>query len=82
EADIAVGNIVGSNIFNLLAIVGIASLVRPIDGTGIAMTDTLVMIVTAVILLPLMRTGFTIRRLEGVLLLLVYAGYLFYLWPK
>ncbi|MFA4838508.1 MAG: calcium/sodium antiporter, partial [Candidatus Neomarinimicrobiota bacterium] len=42
EADIAVGNIVGSNIFNLLAIVGIASLVRPIDGTGIAMTDTLV----------------------------------------
>ncbi|PIS30767.1 MAG: calcium:proton exchanger [Candidatus Marinimicrobia bacterium CG08_land_8_20_14_0_20_45_22] len=82
ETDIAVGNIVGSNIFNLLAIVGIASLVHPIDGTGIAMTDMFVMIMTAVLLLPLMRTGYTIKRLEGALLLLVYTGYLFYLWPK
>ena len=82
EADIAVGNIVGSNIFNILSILGIASLIKPIDGTGIAMTDMFVMIMTAVILLPLMRTGFSIKRLEGALLLLVYAGYLFYLWPK
>ncbi|MDD5766520.1 MAG: calcium/sodium antiporter [Candidatus Marinimicrobia bacterium] len=82
EADIAVGNIVGSNIFNILSIIGIASLIHPIDGTGIGTIDMLVMIMTALILLPLMRTGFSIKRLEGVLLLFVYAGYLFYLWPK
>ena len=66
ESDIAIGNIVGSNIFNILCILGVASLIKPIDGTGISMTDVYVMIVVAVALLPILKTGFLLDRKEKV----------------
>jgi len=79
EGDIAVGNVVGSNIFNLLCILGISALVRPIRATGIHVSDLLIMIGLAVLTLPVMRTGFCISRREGILLLALYAGYIVYL---
>ncbi len=79
EGDIAVGNVVGSNIFNLLCILGVSALAHPIRATGIHVSDLLVMIGLAVLTLPVMRTGFCISRKEGVLLLAVYAGYIVYL---
>ena len=75
KGDLAVGNVVGSNLFNLLGILGLAALVRPLAGTGISVFDVGVMIGLAVLLLPLMRTGFALSRREGTLLLLAYAGY-------
>lgn len=79
ESDIAIGNIVGSNIFNILCILGVASLIKPIDGTGISMIDVYVMIVVAVALLPILKTDFLLDRKEGCALLIGYGVYLYYL---
>jgi cation:H+ antiporter len=59
---IAIGNVVGSNLFNILAILALSSLLAPLHGSGISMVDVYVMLGTAVVLLPFMRTGFTLNR--------------------
>ena len=79
EGDIAVGNVVGSNIFNIFGILGIAALLRPIEMGGIQTADLIVMIVVAILILPMARTGFTLTRWEGTILLAVYSGYIYYL---
>ena len=79
EGDIAVGNIVGSNIFNILGILGTAALVRPLQNTGMSAVDLGLMIALAVLLLPLARSGWRLSRWEGALLLVIYAGYVAYL---
>lgn len=82
ESDIAIGNIVGSNIFNILAILGVAGLVKPLDAGGINLVDFYLMIALAILLLPMMITGKKITRWEGLVLMAVYAGYLYWLWPS
>ena len=81
EADIAIGNVVGSNTFNILGILGITALIIPISSVGISYVDLGVMLFTAIILFPLSRTGFSISRFEGALLLAGYGGYIYYLIP-
>ena len=82
ERDIAVGNVVGSNIFNILGVFGIGGLFA---SGGIAVSETAiavdipVMIAVAAICLPLFFTGSRISRWEGVLLLGYYAAYTVYL---
>jgi cation:H+ antiporter len=82
EADIAVGNVIGSNLFNLLNVMGLSALVRPLDSGGVGGVDLAVMVGLSVLLAPLMRTGFVIQRWEGGLFLLAYAGYMLYLWAR
>jgi cation:H+ antiporter len=82
QPDIALGNVIGSNVYNVLGILGVAGLVRPLEGTGVAARDVYVMTGLAVVLLPLMRTGLTVTRTEGALLLAAYGGYLAWMWPK
>lgn len=82
ESDIAVGNVVGSNIFNILSILGITALIIPISSAGISSIDFGVMIFTAIILLPLSRTGYKISRIEGSFLLAGYIVYIYFLLPK
>lgn len=77
EADIAVGNIVGSNIFNLLGILGISAMVTPLDAAGISRLDLGVMLAFALILWPFARRHHRICRLEAFILL---AGYVAYVW--
>ena len=79
QSDISIGNIVGSNIFNILCIVGIAGLISPIYAPGISPVDMGMMLVTAILLFPLMKTGFIINRIEGFVLIAIYLGYLWYL---
>lgn len=79
EGDIAIGNVVGSNIFNLLGILGFVSLLHPIEADGIRFSDLAVMIGLTLFVLPVMRTGYAISRREGVLLLAVYVSYITYL---
>jgi cation:H+ antiporter len=79
EQDIAIGNVVGSNIFNILGIIGIAPLVSPLGNYAINAVDLGVMLLCTIGLLPLMRTGWKISRMEGLLMLLVYCGYTAYL---
>jgi len=81
ETDMAVGNIVGSNIFNVLCIGGLSSVVKPLNAPDIEFTDLAVMMVLSVILIPLCWTGLRIARREGILLLASYAAYLYFIWP-
>lgn len=83
QPDIAIGNVIGSNVYNILAILGISGVVKPpLDGLGVGMTDTLVMIGISLVLLVIAWTGFQLKRWEGSVLLSVYAGYLWHLWPE
>lgn len=81
QSDIAVGNVIGSNVFNILGILGVASVASPLTATGIADMDYIAMIAFTVLLLPLLYTGRTLHRIEGVVLLALYGGYLYLLWP-
>lgn len=74
--DIAIGNIVGSNLFNILAIAGTSSVVHPIVSDNINFIDLLVMLGLTLLLLPLAKSGQKISRAEGWLLILIYVGYL------
>lgn len=82
ERDIAVGNVVGSNIFNMMGVLGVASVVAP---SGIEVSpavsgfDIPVMVVVAFACLPIFFTGGVISRKEGALLLGYYVAYTLYL---
>lgn len=82
ERDIAVGNAVGSNIFNILAVLGLTAIVAP-DGVRVAPSvlhfDLPVMIAVAIACLPIFFTGYSISRLEGLLFLGCYGAYTAYL---
>jgi len=75
KGDIAIGNAVGSSIFNLLGILGVTVLVRPLSTQTLSWVDTGVMLGTALIILPLFRTDWALSRREGTFLLLCYAAY-------
>ena len=82
QRDIAVGNVVGSNLFNVLGILGAAGLMAP-EGVGVAAEilrfDVPVMIAVSVACLPILFTGWTISRLEGLVFLAYYGAYVAYL---
>jgi cation:H+ antiporter len=82
ECDIAVGNVVGSNIFNIMGVLGLAVLVSPsgIDvPAAVVRFDLPVMVAVAFACLPIFFTGGEISRQEGALLLGYYAAYTLYL---
>ncbi|MHA7646932.1 calcium/sodium antiporter [Nitrosopumilus sp. S4] len=76
HADLSIGNIIGSNIFNIFAIVGIASVIAGIQVSDKVILDIIVMIAFSVVLIPIMRSGFKISRKEGTILV---GGYLAYI---
>jgi cation:H+ antiporter len=82
ERDIAVGNVVGSNIFNILAVLGISGVVSstgiPVSGAAATM-DIPIMFAVAVLCLPIFFTGYSISRWEGVVFLTYYVIYTVYL---
>lgn len=77
EGDLAIGNAVGSSIFNVLGILGATVIIQPLDMDVLRPSDALVMTGFAVALLPLLRTGFTLSRREGAVLILGYLAYVF-----
>ena len=81
SADLAIGNAVGSNLFNIMFVLGLAGLVAPLDAKGINSTDLYVMLAVTILLLPTVWTGRVLDRKEGFLFLAIYIGYLYYLWP-
>lgn len=79
HSDIALGNIIGSNIFNILAVLGVASFIHPIDVNPMLLdVDVWVMLAASVILVPMMLTDRKISRFEGSLFLGCYIGYIIY----
>ena len=81
NSDLAIGNAVGSNLFNILFVLGIAGLVAPLDATGINSSDLYVMLAVTLLLLPTVWTGRVLDRKEGFVFLAIYVGYIYYLWP-
>lgn len=80
QADVALGNVIGSNMFNLLAIIGVASLVGPIPvDPEFLRFDLWVMLGASILLLPFVFLSIDITRVWGVILTVLYAGYLTYL---
>lgn len=76
QTDVAIANIVGSNIFNILGILGVTALIHPISfDPALAGTDMWWMVGTSLLLFPLLRTGMTLVRREGALLLATYVVY-------
>ncbi len=83
ERDIAIGNAVGSNIFNILAVLGLTALVSPIGisvSPGVLRFDLPIMIAVAVATLPIVITGQRIARWEGFLFVLYYFAYIAYVY--
>jgi len=83
ERDIAVGNVVGSNIFNLLGVLGFTAFMIP-EGLNISSSlfyfDLPVMLVVALFCLPIFITGKIINRKEGAFLLIIYILYVMALY--
>jgi len=80
QPDIAVGNVVGSNIFNILMVLGISSLIAPLNvNASILFFDMIVMIIVSLLLLLFVTTGKKITRSEGIIMVLVYLAYVAYL---
>lgn len=79
HGDIAVGNVVGSNLFNVLGILGIATLVTPLGRGAIDWMTLGVFVGVALLIVPLLYTQRQLSRVEGAGLLLVYAGYVAWL---
>ena len=76
ETDLAVGNLIGSNIFNILSILGITSLITPIEvSREIISYDMLAMILVTIVILPMMLYKRVMGRISGGILLLLYMYY-------
>lgn len=79
DDDISVGNIVGSNFFNILAILGLTAVLFPLSRGGITMVDLTVMVMFAMVLVPLVMVRQRIGRPEGLVLLASYGAYIAWL---
>ncbi len=80
EADIAVGNVIGSNIFNVAAILGTTSILAPIPiPESILYRELPAVVLMSLLLFPVLRSGWRIRRWEGAILLAAYVGVGIYL---
>jgi len=75
QGDIIVGNAVGSCIFNLLAVLGLAGLISPLAGDGVTVVHLSVMLLVSVILMPMMWHRMRLDRWEGILLAVAYLGF-------
>jgi cation:H+ antiporter len=80
QTDIAIGNILGSNLFNILSILGITAIVKEINVNELILqSDIFWMLGLSAILLPMMLLRRDIDRVEGSLLLIAYAAYMYFL---
>lgn len=83
RSDVAFGNIVGSNLYNILGILGVTAIIHPVAiPTDIGLVDWAVLISSAVLLMVFAMTGKRISRLEGAVLLAGYAAYVAYLLAR
>lgn len=79
QAAIAIGNVIGSNVFNILLILGLTATISPLPINGITTLDISVMLLSITLVWLFSRTRYTIERWEGVVLLVGYLVYLVWL---
>lgn len=79
QSGIAIGNVLGSNVFNILMILGLTSTITPLEICGITMLDLSLLVISMGMLLLFSYTKLTIERWEGILLSLMFFAYMTYL---
>ena len=79
NSDIAIGNVIGSNVFNILMIIGITGLVKPMHIAGITTLDLIMMLASMLLMWFFCRTTYKVKRWEGAVLTIVYLAYLTWL---
>jgi len=77
ESDIAIGNVLGSNVFNILLILGFAALFIPLNAT-VSLDHLLILLGVTIVMLPILSTGQVISRKEGVFMLVIYSIFIWY----
>jgi len=79
EDDIAIGNVIGSNIFNIIFILGFSSTIKPLTLTNDALFDLIVMLISGVLVLAVSLTSKNMKRWHGIIFMLGYVAYLGYI---
>ena len=79
NSDIAIGNVIGSNVFNILMIIGVTGLVKPMHIKGITSLDLIVMLGSMLLLWFFCRTTYKVKRWEGAVLAISYIAYIAWL---
>ena len=79
NSDIAIGNVIGSNVFNILMIIGITGLVKPMHIAGITTLDLIMMLASMLLMWFFCRTTYKVKRWEGAVLTIIYIAYLTWL---
>ena len=79
ESDIAVGNVLGSNVFNILLILGASALFIPLNAV-FSLDHILILLGVTLVMFPIVYTGHIISRIEGVFLLVLYSLFIWYIF--
>ncbi len=79
ESDIAMGNVIGSNLFNILLVLGISSAIRPIPINPAIFVDMVFLLVVTIVIYVFAITKKTVFKLEGIFLAFLYIGYMSYI---
>jgi len=79
EVDMALGNVIGSNIFNILFVLGIAAAISPVAFIMENVIDIVILIAMSIMVLLFAWSRQKINRIEGAIMLLSYAGYMVYI---
>lgn len=82
ENDIAIGNVVGSNIFNILFILGVSSVIRPLTIEGCGIFDILILIGCSSLVWLMARPRLKLGRFAGIVMVLLYIAYDFYIFAR
>ncbi len=81
ESDMVLGNVIGSNILNVLCILGISSVVKPVSvAYETIVTDIIIMLGFSLLIMPFLVIRLKLNRLEGGIMLILYFGYIYYLF--
>jgi cation:H+ antiporter len=79
KSDIAIGNVLGSNVFNILLILGFAALFIPLSASG-CMDYILILLGVTIVMVPILETGHRISRIEGFIMLVIYGVIIWYMF--
>jgi cation:H+ antiporter len=82
QSAIAIGNVIGSNVFNILLILGLTAAISPMQIEGITVVDLSVLVVSIVMVWAFSFTKYTVARWEGAVLALAFLGYMAWLWQS
>jgi len=81
EPEISIGDVIGSNIFNILMVIGVVAMISPLKvSSEILRFEFPVLLIFGIALVPLMRTGWVISRIEGAILIAGYLSFVIYLF--